>query len=56
MPATLTHPRGNVFSLQRMRGHSTLEMTKRDVQLSTADLQAKHSQHAKATAARLATL
>ncbi len=33
---------GDAFRLQRVLGHSTLEMTRRYVNLQTADLQAVH--------------
>jgi integrase/recombinase XerD len=33
---------GDVFRLQRVLGHSTLEMTRKDVNLQTSDLQAVH--------------
>jgi integrase/recombinase XerD len=35
---------GSVFHLQKVLGHSTLEMTRRNANLVTADLQAVHEQ------------
>jgi integrase/recombinase XerD len=35
---------GNAFMLQRILGHTTLEMTRRYVNLQTADLQSRHNQ------------
>jgi integrase/recombinase XerD len=37
---------GDVFSLQRILGHASLEMTKRYVNLQTEDLKLKHLKHA----------
>jgi integrase/recombinase XerD len=47
LAASFIREGGDVFSVQRMLGHSTLEMTKRYVRLNTTDLQAKHRQHAR---------
>lgn len=38
---------GDVFALQRILGHATLEMTRRYVYQTTTDLQEKHRQHAR---------
>jgi integrase/recombinase XerD len=42
-PSTeLTQAGGDVFRLQRILGHSTIEMTRHYVNLQTEDLQAVH--------------
>jgi integrase/recombinase XerD len=43
---------GDVFALQRILGHATLEMTKRYVNLQTGDLKDKHSKHARLLAGK----
>jgi integrase/recombinase XerD len=43
---------GDVFSLRRVLGHSSLEMTMKYVDMQTEDLKAKHTQHARLLAGK----